>query len=78
MSGSKNGLMLIGAIIAVMGLLAIAVPAFTTERTKDIAKIGDLKLQTKEETTHWIPPFVGPVVLGLGIVLVGAGALVRR
>lgn len=78
MGASKNTLMLIGAIIAIVGILAIAIPVFTTEQTKDVAKIGDLKLQTKEETSHVIPPFVGPAALVIGVVLIGAGAVARR
>jgi hypothetical protein len=78
MGVSRNTLVLIGAIIAILGLLAVAVPVFTTSQTKDVAKIGDLKVQTKEETSHVIPPFVGPGALVLGVVLIGAGMMARR
>jgi uncharacterized membrane protein HdeD (DUF308 family) len=75
---SKNTLVLVGAILAVLGVLAIAVPYFTTTETKDIAKIGDLKVQAKTEETHAIPPFVGPAALILGVVVLGAGLMQRR
>jgi hypothetical protein len=75
---SKNTLVLIGAILAVLGVLAIAVPYITTTETKDIAKIGDLKVQAQTEETHVIPPFVGPAALVLGIIVLGAGMLQRR
>ena len=39
----KSGLMIAGALVALLGVLAIAIPAFTTEQTKEVAKIGDLK-----------------------------------
>ena len=75
---SRNTLVLVGAVLAVIGVLAIAVPYFTTTSTKDIAKIGDLKVQAKTEETHAIPPFVGPAALILGVVVLGAGLMQRR
>ena len=73
-----SGLAMTGVVVALLGGLAIAVPAFTTEQTKDIAKIGDLKLTTKEETVNVIPPFVGPAALAVGLILVGAAFVSRR
>jgi len=78
MGRPKSGIMIAGAIIAVLGVLAIAIPVFTTEQTKEVAKLGDLKLTAKEQTTHVVPPIVGPAVLGIGIVLMGAAFLSRR
>ena len=78
MGASKNTLVLIGAIVAILGLLAVAVPVFTTSQTKDVAKIGDLKVQTREETSHVVPPIVGPGAVVLGVVLIGAGMMARR
>lgn len=75
---SRNWLVLSGAVIVLLGVLAIAIPVFTTEQTKEVAKVGDLKLTNKEETTHVIPPFVGPVVLAVGVILIGAGFVTRR
>ena len=74
----KSGLMIAGALVALLGVLAIAIPAFTTEQTKEVAKIGDLKLTTNEETRHVIPPLVGPAALVLGIGLMGAAFIGRR
>ena len=54
-------------------VLGFAVPYFTTSETKDVAKVGDLKLQTSESTSHAIPPMAAGGVLILGVVLLGAG-----
>ena len=75
---SRNSLVTIGAILAVLGVLAIAIPYFTTTETKDIAKIGDLKVQAKTQETHTIPPYVGPAALAIGVVVLGAGLMQRR
>ena len=74
----KGGLAITGAVLAVLGGLALAIPVFTTEQTKEIAKVGDLKLTTKEETSHVIPRFVGPIALVIGLGLIGAAVVARR
>ncbi len=75
---SANGLVLVGAIIALLGLAGIAVPYFTTSQTKDVAKIGSLKIQANEDTGHTIPPLLSEGALALGIVLMGVGLVQRR
>lgn len=75
---SKRGLAIAGTVVALLGLLALAVPAFTTQQTNDVAKIGDLRITAKEETSHTIPPFVGFAALALGIGLIGAAVAGRR
>ena len=76
--GRMNGLVVGGVILALLGLLGFAVPVFTTQQTKEVAKIGDIKLQTTENTSHVVPPMVSGGALVLGIVLIGAGLYVRR
>ena len=70
---SMNGLMIGGAVLVLLGLLGFAIPIFTTQQTKDVARIGDLKLQTTESTAHVIPPLISGGAIVLGVVLVGAG-----
>jgi hypothetical protein len=74
---AMSGLMLGGAVLAFLGLLGIAVPYFTTQQTKEIASVGDLKLQTTESRSFAIPPLVSGGAVALGVVLIGAG-LSRR
>jgi hypothetical protein len=73
-----NGLVTGGAALAVLGLIGLAIPIFTTQETKEVAKIGDLKLQTTENTSHIVPPLLSEGALALGIVLIGAGLYMRR
>jgi hypothetical protein len=68
-----KGLTIVGAVLVVLGLLGFAIPIFTTQQTKDVAKLGDLKLQTTESTSHAVPPFLSGGALVLGVVLIGAG-----
>ena len=73
-----NGLMVIGIIFVVAGVLGFAVPVFTTQQTKEVARIGDLKLQNTEDTSHSIPPILSGGALVLGIILIGAGLYQKR
>jgi len=66
-------LMAAGAVLVLLGVLGLAIPYFTTSETKEVAKVGDLKLQATETTSHSIPPAAAGGVLILGVVLVGAG-----
>ncbi len=70
---SLNGFIIGGAILVLLGLLGFAIPIFTTQQTKDVAKIGDLKLQTTESTAYVIPPLVSGGAIALGVILIGAG-----
>lgn len=78
MSFSRNGLILVGAVLALIGIIALGMPRFTTSETKEVARIGDLKIQATEDKSYVIPPLVSGGVLALGIVLIGAGVLTRR
>ena len=62
-----------GAILVLLGLLGIAVPMFTTEQTKEVAHIGDLKIQATESKTYTIPTLVSGGAMLLGLVVLGAG-----
>lgn len=64
---------MLGAVLALLGLLGLAVPVFSTQQTKDVAKLGDLKIQTTEQHWYSVPPLVSGGALVLGVVLIGAG-----
>lgn len=72
-SSSMNGLTMFGVVLILLGLVGFAVPVFTTQQTKDVANIGDLKIQTTDSTFHAIPPLLSGGAVALGVVLLGAG-----
>ena len=73
-----KGIVIIGAILVILGLVGLAIPVFTTSQTKNVATLGDLKVQATEQTPHSIPPLLSGGVMILGVVLVGAGLYKNR
>jgi hypothetical protein len=70
---SRSPLIIGGAFLVALGLVGFALPIFTTQQTKEVARIGDLKLQTTESTQYVVPPLLSGGVLVLGVILIGAG-----
>ena len=70
--GRMNGLISIGLMLVVLGVVGLAIPVFTTQETKEVARIGDLTLQNTEDTSHTIPPLLAGGALIVGLVLIGA------
>ena len=75
---ARNGLTTVGAILVVLGLIGLAIPYFTTRETREVARVGDLKLQATENRTYAIPPAAAGGALLVGVVLIGAGVYRRR
>ena len=68
-----RSIVILGAAVALIGLIAFAVPAFNTEQTRNVVDLGDLKVQAKTQETHVIPPIVSEGAIVLGVLLIGAG-----
>ena len=68
-----NGLLIVGIILVLLGIAGFAIPVFTTQKTEEVAHIGDLKIQNSEDISHRVPPLLSGGVLALGVVLIGAG-----
>jgi drug/metabolite transporter (DMT)-like permease len=73
-----RGIILIGAMLALLGLVAFAMPSFNTTETKDVVKLGDVNVQAKTEEPHFIPPIVSVGAMVLGVLLIGAGVVMNR
>jgi hypothetical protein len=67
-----------GAVLGLLGILGLAIPVFTTSQTKDVATLGDLKLQSTEQSRHVVPQALSIGALVLGVILIGAGAYKRQ
>jgi uncharacterized membrane protein len=76
--GRMNGLIIIGLMLVVLGVVGLAIPVFTTQETKEVARIGDLTLQNTEDTSHTIPPLLAGGALIVGLILMGTGLYQKR
>jgi len=76
--GRMNGLIIVGLMLVVLGVVGFAIPVFTTQETKEVARIGDLTLQNTEDTSHTIPPLLAGGALIVGLVLIGASLYRKR
>jgi len=66
-----------GALLALLGILGLAAPVFTTSQTRDVVNLGDLKIQNTEHSTRVIPQALSAAAILLGVVLLGAGLYQR-
>ncbi len=77
MQQTATPLVILGAILVLLGIVGLAIPVFTTQKTTDVAKIGGLQVQAKEDEPHVVPPMVAGGAVAVGVVLLGAGLLRR-
>jgi hypothetical protein len=68
-----KSIVILGAAVALIGLIAFAIPSFSTEQTRNVVDLGDLKVQAKTQETHVVPPIVSEGAIALGVLLIGAG-----
>ena len=52
-------------------------PEFTTNETKNVVTLGDLKVQANEPTSHSVQPIVRGAATIVGLVLVGSGLYLK-
>ena len=73
-----NSITWLGTVLALLGILGLAIPVFTTSQTEDVIKLGDLKVQGTKTTYHVVPQTLSAGALVLGVVLIGAGVYSKR
>jgi hypothetical protein len=74
----RSSLLLLGSVLVLLGVLGLSAPIFTTSRTKDVVKMGNMKIQTTEEKQHIVPTAVSVAAVVLGAILLSAGLYQRR
>jgi len=72
-NSSRNPLILSGAFLILLGVAGLAVPVFSTHQMTDVAKIGQLKIQADQDTTHVVPQVLSIAALAVGVALAGIG-----
>jgi uncharacterized membrane protein len=64
-----GGLRVVGVVLLVLGILAMAYGGFSYTKDTTEAKIGPIELQVKEKKHVNVPLWAGVVVAGLGVIL---------
>jgi hypothetical protein len=67
-------LVLIGLMLVVLGIVALAIPSFTYFTTEHVADVGFFKIDVSKPHTIVLNPIVGVVALAAGVVLVIVGS----
>lgn len=63
-------LLLIGLILIVVGIIALAVPSFTYFTTEHAANVGFFTIDVSRPHTVILNPMVGGLALAVGVLLV--------
>lgn len=63
----------IGIILIVLGIVALAYQGFTYTTKEKVVDIGPLKVETEREKTVPLPPILGGLAIAAGVVLVIVG-----
>lgn len=66
-------LVVIGLILIILGIVAIAIPSFTFFTTERVADAGFFTIDVSRPHTVVLNPIAGGIALAVGIVLVMAG-----
>ena len=63
----------IGVVLVVLGILALAYQGITYTSRKKVVDIGPIQATTKTKKTIPLPPFLGGLALAGGIALIVVG-----
>jgi uncharacterized membrane protein len=67
-------LTLIGIILIVVGIVALAYQGITYTTSERVVDLGPLKVDAKREKTIPLPPIAGGAALVVGVILVVVGS----
>jgi hypothetical protein len=70
-------IVIIGVILIVFGIVALAYQGITYTTKEKIVEIGPLKVEAEKQRTIPLPPLLGGLSLAAGVVLVIVGARKR-
>ncbi len=68
-----NPIKLVGAILVVGGILALAYGGFSYNRNSTVVKVGSLELTAQERHTVNVPLWAGIAAVAAGVLLFAAG-----
>ena len=69
-------IVMVGIVCIVLGLAALAYQGITYTTREKVIDVGPLQVTAEKTHAIWLPPLLGVVAVGAGVVLVVVG--VRR
>jgi len=63
----------VGIILIVLGIVALAYQGITYTSKEKVVDLGPLKVETEKQKTILLPPVLGVLAIGAGVVLVVVG-----
>ena len=72
--GAMKPVAIVGVLLIVFGLVALAYQGFTYTRREKVIDLGPIKATAEREHTVPLPPVVGIVAVAAGVALVVVGA----
>jgi uncharacterized membrane protein YidH (DUF202 family) len=70
-------LMIVGVVLVLVGIVALAYGGFSFTTTEKVAEVGPLKLEKEKTRGVAISPIAGGAAIVAGLVLVAVGARSR-
>src|SRR5262245_22601430 len=67
-------LVIVGIVLIIVGLVALAYGGFSFTTTEKVAEIGPLKVEREKTRSIALPPVLGAAAIVVGVVLAVAGA----
>jgi hypothetical protein len=64
---------LAGAVLLIIGVILLVYQGFSFTQKENVANVGPVHISAEKEKTVPIPPIIGWVVTGTGVVLLVAG-----
>ena len=70
----KSPVIVIGVVLIVLGVVALAYQGITYTTQEKILEVGPLKATAEKKHTVPLPPIVGGLALTAGVILVAVGS----
>ena len=68
---------IVGIVLIVLGVIALAYQGITYTKTEKVVDLGPLKVEAQREKTIPLPPVLGGVAIAAGVVLLIVGSRSR-
>jgi hypothetical protein len=65
---------IVGIVLIVIGIVALAYQGISYTTKEKVVDLGPLKVEAEKEKTIPLPPVLGVLAIGAGVVLVVVGA----